>query len=251
MLLHFIWIQGSREFGSGERASILSALRNTSYFVVLHTNMEGSTGIEHERFSVSREEFHTTIEGVKLSMANVSDYYRIKILGEQGGMYSDLDMLWVKEVDVSGGLVACYENPSYRTISNAWIYSEAGRFTGLLEIFRTTIRGLFEKGITDVSTNHKYHGLLFYNTRDFLRMHCDTVLPKHCFYKNGWRRIARAFRRAGIPFLHSEDVPVSSTVDALNFDGICAFHFWNSFFPFESLMRLPEIASKFNFLQIF
>lgn len=260
-VLHFIWINGSRDFGIGEYASILSALRNTSYGVVLHTNLKPTTiktkynpyKFKDSRFSIHYQEFETVIDGVHLRMANVSDIYRILFLYEFGGMYSDLDILWVKDIDLDlrkHKIVAGYENPSYNTISNAWIGCQKhyGPIKSLLNEFHEAIRALKAKGIMDITSpeqHAKYHTLLFYITRDFLRAKCDAVLPRAALFKNGWRRIARAFRKARIPFYHEEMIPPSTTDDELNFEGISGFHHWNNFFPFERLIKLPAVKKAY------
>jgi len=259
-VLHFIWINGSKDFGLGEYASIQSALLNTSYDVVLHTNLKRTTikgkynpySIRESRFSIAQQEFETKIDGVQLRLANVSDFYRIQFLYEYGGMYSDLDILWLKDIDIDlkkHKILAGWENPSYKTITNAWIGCEK-RYAPLKELlaeFRETLRSLKAKGITDVTGDekHKYHVLFFYQTRDFLRKHCDTVIPRAALFKNGWRRIARAFRKARIPFLHEDQIPPSATDDKLNFEDVSGFHYWNSFFPFERLIRLPAVKEAF------
>jgi len=258
--LHFIWINGSRDFGAGEYASLLSALLYTSYDVVLHTNLKPRTikgkynpyKFKDSRFSVHYLEFETVIDGVKLRLANVSDIYRILILYEFGGMYSDLDILWVKDIDLDlkkHKVVAGWENPTYRTITNAWIGCQKHHspLKTLLTDFHDIIRSLKAKGITDItgSDQHKYHVLLFYKTRDFLRDHCDAVIPRAALFKNGWRRIARAFRRSRIPFQHEEQIPPSTTDDELTFEGVSGFHYWNSFFPYDSLIKLPAVKRAF------
>jgi hypothetical protein len=262
-VLHFIWINGSRDFGAGEYASILSALLNTSYDVVLHTDLKPRSiktkynpyKLKDSRFSIHYQVFETVIDGVRLRLANVSDIYRILFLYEFGGMYSDLDILWVKDVELDlrkHKVVAGWENPTYKTITNAWIGCQKhyGPLKALLTQFHEAIRALKTKGITDITgpDQHKYHVLLFYMTRDFLKGNCDAVIPKAALFKNGWRRIARAFRKSRIPFLHEEQIPPSTTDDDLNFDGICGFHYWNSFFPFESLIKLPAVKAAFSTL---
>jgi hypothetical protein len=256
--LHFIWT--GRAFGRGEYAALLSALWNTSYEVVLHTDLEASGAphdpfsIEHERLTVKKRQFPRSIEGVLLREANISDYVRLEILFEEGGMYSDLDILWLQEVDFDHAqrLVASWENPSYRTASNAWMAMERGHeaVPRTLEACRRALQALRAKGITDVTTtrHRRKHLLFFYICRDFLREHCDAILPKRTFFSNGWRRIARAFKRHDLRFPEERRLHVGSTEDDLKFDGITGFHYFHSFFPFDALASLPPVAEKFRVL---
>ena len=227
---------------------------------MLHTDLKPTTikskynpyKLKDSRFKIHHQAFQTTVEGVKLRMANVSDIYRILFLYEYGGMYSDLDILWVKDIDIDlkkHKMIAGWENPTYRTVTNAWIGCQKHYppLKTLIDQFHDAVKSLKATGLNNItgSDYHKHHTLLFYLTRDFLREHCDMIMPKATLFKNGWRKIARAFRQSHIPFLHEEQIPPSHTEDALNFDGISGFHFWNSFFPFERLVKLPAVKEKF------
>lgn len=262
-ILHFVWInQGSADFGEGEYASLLSAIMNTSYEIYLHTDLKKSSikggcnpySLKHARFRIVHHDISTTIEGVKLRMANVSDIYRILILHAYGGMYSDLDMLWKKNVDVDLKkltMLAGWENPSYKLTSNAFIGCREGYppLLTLVEDFLKIIEKLRLKGVYDVTgpdPTHKFHIMFLKVTQKFVKEHCTLILPKQYFFKNGFRRIARVFRKMRMSFRNQESISQSQTEDCLDFAGITAFHYYNDFFPFRKLVRIPAVRREFS-----
>ena len=264
--LHFIWIQGDsgKRFDYGEYLSVVSALLNTTYEVYLHTNLIVAPSnpydphkITHSRFHIKHHYMPTEIHGVKARMANLSDIWRIKTLQEYGGIYSDLDIIWFKNLELGvippgPVFVSAFENPSYKTAANALLVAEPGYapFTGLLEEFDNIFRGLSARGITDLTVNPpaglpKYHTLLWKVTGDFSKANASLMLGKHPFYKNGWRRIGRCLRRAGVTLKPIVDVDaLGDTNDRLQLDGITGFHYYATLFDIEQLLELPDFREK-------
>ena len=260
-ILHFIWIRGDRDFGKGEFLSVCSALCNTTYDVVLHTDQADNGTpynpwqIQHPRFRIRPTVFPRDICGVKARMANLSDIWRIRILHEMGGYYSDLDFIWFHDFDISEScqFVSAYENPTYRTVANAWMGAVPGfePLTELLLKFEAVFESLAQRGITDLTTVTnaeaglpKHHLLLWRITGDFCKSHAE-ILPRKQFYRNGWRRIGRVLRRAGIPL--KQTVPtklLGETNDLLKLDDITGFHFYATFYDIEQLLELPDFAAK-------
>lgn len=264
-ILHFIWVQGesSRQPGYGEYLSVMSALKNTSYQVYYHTNLASSdnpydpTKIVHPRFHLKQQEIPLTIHGVKARMANISDIWRIKVLHEFGGIYSDLDIIWFKDAHQLFGptnpeFVSAYENPSYKTAANAFLAAVPGYspFGELLASFDNIFRELAERGVTDLTIDPpaglpKYHTLLWRPTGEFSKAHAGLILGKFPFYRNGWRRIGRCLRRGGVALKPIVDQSLlGDTNDRLQLDDITGFHYYATLYDIEQLLELPDFREK-------
>jgi len=280
-VIHFIWINKTQDFDAGEYASVLSALMNTSYKVVLHTNL-GPHDLKSKynpykllsswrtRFKINQMKFEDTFEGVKARMANISDIYRILLLYKYGGMYSDLDMFWFKDLklddDDSGkkrdhrassedgsdplrshNYIVAWENPSYKTVQNAWMAMAKGfkPAAKLLEDFRESFRKLAAKGRTDISTSKdlKDHMLLYHPTSAFAKSESDLIIGKKYFFKNGWRRFGRAMTRLKLP-MRFNNRDYGSTKDDIQVDDVVGIHYGNYLYPYESVIRIPAIREK-------
>ena len=199
-LLHFIWIKG-RPFSQRESLCLKSALKNTPYQIILHTNLEpGDAGeycpysLQHPRFTLNYNQFSLDIRGIKVRPATLSDILRIQILQEHGGIYSDMDMLWLQPFPIpldTVSLVAPWENQSYKIVTNCMIASEKGyNFTPLLQEYDNILDSLKKKGITKVDGDTlKDHLTLFKATSLFLRTHADVLLKRCHFGKNTWKTI--------------------------------------------------------------
>ena len=221
-LLHFIWIQ-KKCFGRQEYLCLASALKNTKYRVILHTNLlAGEAGkycpyaLVSDRFSIDYQSYSLVYRGVLLRAATLSDILRIKILQEQGGIYSDLDMLWFKPLPTWvrwQKLVGIWQNQSYKILTNAIIISRQGYdFDPLLKSFDHIIDSYRQKGILDLSGDSlKEHLTLFKATGDFMKQRANFILKARFFMKNNWRKI--------YGFLTG-----SLSADKLKFDDICGFH---------------------------
>lgn len=260
--LHFIWIQDERPWGYGEWISVLSALKNTTYRVLLHTNLEPNDPrtpanidpykIVHQRFMIVQRPFQMTIEGVRARPANVSDLERVRLMYTEGGIYSDLDIWWVRDLDLFGLPLpaAAYENPAYRTVANAFLASEPG-WPGWKELEQQMLdvfRALAAKGVIDLRGNPggrlnvKHHALLWKLTGDFLKSHGATLLGKRHFYKNGWRRIGRAIHRS-MPSepLRVDLAALGETVDAVDLSGITGFHYYAGLYDYNQVMLITPL----------
>lgn len=199
-ILHFIWIKG-RQFQYREYLCLKSALKNTPYHIFLHTDLEpGDAGIycpyslSHDRFTLIYCCFSLMYRGIKIRPATLSDIYRIQILQEHGGIYSDLDMLWLKEFPVSLEdfcLVAPWENQSYKIVTNCVIAAEKGYdFSLLLKEYDLIFDSLIKKNIQSIDGDTlKHHLTLFKTTSEFLKTNADVLLKRYHFGKNTWKTI--------------------------------------------------------------
>lgn len=119
--IHFIWIGGG-VFKDSYTYGIRSAQLNTRCQIFLHTD---NPNIQIEGVTVKLIE----APDIKVScLAHLSDIIRCDILYEEGGIYSDLDVIWLrnpfeffKEKFVIG-----YSNESYKILLNAVMLSEQG-----------------------------------------------------------------------------------------------------------------------------
>ena len=267
MLVHTIWIQdpeSARRFGLGEWLSIVSLLKNTSYRCVLHTNLEADPAnpycpyrITHERFFINQRPYDMKICGVRARPANISDMERIRLLYTSGGMYADLDIWWLQDMDLSctGPIVTAYENPSYKTVANAFIVAKEASwppFLKLLDLMHGRFAALAARGITDlrgdpVSGLSKNHTLLWKLTGDFLKEQGASVLGRVHFYKNGWRRIGRELLRNGVPLNPVVDQELlGKTADTLSLEGIAGFHYYAGLFTAGQVLSVPKIRDAFQ-----
>lgn len=270
-LLHFIWIQGDRPFGKGEWLSLMSALKNTRYQVRLHTDMTPADvkeydplSLRHSRYEVVRHLMSHEIHGVKARMANLSDIWRIKLLHEYGGIYSDLDIIWLREVEwgpFDYRLVTAYEVPSYKTVTNAFIAAAPGhpRLEELLKMLDDVFVGLAAKGVTDLRTDpprglSKNHTLLWKTTGEFMKKHADHILPHRHFYKNGWRRIGRALRDLGVALNPQVDLGAGSKSGGdwsaeINMSGITGFHYYAALYDYDQIAQLAPLKPHLGWIE--
>jgi len=263
--VHMIWIQDSRAFSIGEWCSLLSVLKNTEYNLVLHTNLSPGQAapfdpysITHDRFSIEPREFEMVVEGVRARPANISDMERIRILYERGGIYSDMDIIWLREIDLSGcgPVVTAYENPSYKTVANAFIVAPPGwePFKTLLDDMRQRFIALRCRNILDITGDppvglSKNHTLLWKLTGDVMKANGATILGKSHFYKNGWRRIGREVsRRGGVLGPRVDPALLGTTADRVSLDGIVGFHYYAGLFQIHQLLIIPCVRSTIEAL---
>ena len=221
-LLHFIWIQ-KKPFGYQEYICLKSALKNTQYQIFLHTNLKpGEAGlycpyaIQNPRFILDYQPYSLEYRGVTLRAATLSDILRIQILQTYGGIYSDLDMLWLNPIpfDLSSvSLLATWENQSYKILTNSVLASCPGyNFSELLNQFHAILDSFRKKNIVNLSGETlKEHLTLFKPTGDFFKEKADLLLKKKYFQKNNWRTLWK--------FLHNE-IPEEKIV----LHGICGIH---------------------------
>lgn len=222
LLLHFIWIQ-NRSFGRVEYLCIKSVLKNTPYDVILHTNLKpGEAGIfcpyniSSNRFSIDFQNYVCEYKGIQIRPATLSDILRIRILQEQGGIYSDLDILWLNPIPkefMKNTLLGVWQNQSYKILTNYIIACQPGYdFSKLLNEFDSIFDVLIQKNIKDITGDTlKEHLTLFKSTGTFLQNNATIILKKKYFGKNNWRVIYR--------FLQNQ-IPESDIV----LENICGIH---------------------------
>jgi len=119
--VHFIWVGGG-EWKSKYTYGIYSVLKNTTMKPVLHTDDKTITldGIEIRH--IEDEYKNITFSCV----AHKADIVRCDILYKEGGIYSDLDVIWLRNPTehFKKQLVIGYSNKQYRILCNAIIMAE-------------------------------------------------------------------------------------------------------------------------------
>jgi len=118
--VHFIWLGAwKKEFEYG----IQSVLKNTTMKPILHTNEDiHIEGVETRNLENIYEGISTTC------VAHRCDIMRLDILYKYGGIYSDLDVIWLRNPTeyFNKKVVIGYTNKSYKILCNAVLMSEAG-----------------------------------------------------------------------------------------------------------------------------
>lgn len=259
MLLHFIWINRSLPFGEGEYVCLLSALKNTSYDIRLHTNLKPDTIKEwnpyellikwKDRFDIiyTPEYAEETFRGGKLRINWITDIDRVRILHQYGGMYSDLDIVWFNDVPKDQieniDFALSWENKSYLVAQDAWMFMTKGNEAGLriLEEVDATIARIKDKPEKLTSKKIRDYLTFFYILGDYAKKNNLPILSRNLFFKNSWRRTGRALRRLNLPTKNNEQV-FGNTNDKISFSGSCGFHYGSSLFPWSSIKMLPELS---------
>lgn len=154
-VVHFLWITVDKSPSEQHLLGIKTAVANTTMKVILHTNdrtIAPMRGVE-----IRYREFETTIKGISLDqtptmiteglcasrIAHLSDIYRLDILYEEGGIYSDMDVLWLRNPWEfwDKRIVIGYTNKAYKILTNSVLMSRAKEEalldykTWLLEIY--------------------------------------------------------------------------------------------------------------------
>jgi hypothetical protein len=238
-LMHFIWIN-RRNFGEGEYVSVMSAILNTSYKVVLHTDIKPNQikgkydpyKIEqkHDKFRIEHQTFpeDSTIQGVLLPVALISDVYRINILQKWGGMYSDLDILWLEDlpVDLSKiDLIGTYDLESYRHLTNSFMGCAKGYkpFKELNTLTMDLLKHEYERGNRDMREGKTNYFRIYKLQCGFIKERADFILPQRIINKNTHARIGRVIKGE----------------DKLRLTDIYAFNWYNSMYKFEDVKKMP------------
>ena len=136
-VLHFIWVSLGEDMSDLFKLCILSAVLTTKCKVVVHTDDPSFTlpGVE-----TRLREFPTTINGHAFDnteelghfsgkrVSHLKDVVRLQILQEEGGIYSDLDVLWLRHPWhlLTKTVVLGYQNNAYKTLCNAVMMAEPG-----------------------------------------------------------------------------------------------------------------------------
>ena len=236
-ILHFIWIN-RRDFGEGEYTSLMSAIKNTSYNVVLHTDIEPSQidspynpyNIVSDKLRIEKHTFpeDSKIEGVLLPVALISDVYRVQILYDQGGMYSDLDILWLKDLPIDLGtidLIGTYDLQSYKHLTNSFMGC-AQHYEPFKELDKLTLellRAEYARGNKDMRKGKTNYFRLYKLQCPFIKERAGHILPQRIINKNTHARIGRVIRRE----------------DKLYLNDIYAFNWYNSLYEFKDVKEMP------------
>lgn len=124
-VVHFVWLywDGGKEWNKSFEYGILSVLNNTTMKPVLHTNADiHIEGVETRNLENAYDNKLFTCP------AHKADVIRLDILYKHGGIYSDLDVIWLRNpTEYFNKKVAIgYTNKSYKILCNAVMLSEAG-----------------------------------------------------------------------------------------------------------------------------
>jgi hypothetical protein len=119
-IIHFIWL--GDDFKESYKYAVRSAQLNTTCKIVLHTNNRALdiSGVEMR---------YIDAPDIKVScLAHLSDIIRCDILFKEGGIYSDLDVIWLRNPWelFDKKVVIGYSNQSYKILCNAVLMSEKG-----------------------------------------------------------------------------------------------------------------------------
>lgn len=266
--LHYIWI-AKREFGEGEHTAIVSAIKNTSYEVYLHTNLKQTSiksqwnpyKIKSGRFHIKYEDFPDEIEGVKLRPANISDVYRVMIVHNYGGFYSDLDIILFKDFEpriynysmiVNGVGLGVYHTPD-----NAFFGAEKGhkRLKELANLLDDGLAKKAEKGITDMTEGSKNYFFTYILMTRFFKEYADYILPQKLLQPVPNRTLVRAVHRAGFNIsIVAENISEILKVkghDKIKFGPeTVGFNWWASAIKYSWLKSLPVVKEKLEELNL-
>ena len=134
-VIHFIWCNyDSAGMPELFQNCITSAVRNTNCKVVLHTDLNITLpGVE-----IRNRVFDYKIKDIEYNPAEVveqgkrishfKDIYRLQVLLEEGGIYSDCDTLWLKNPWslLTKKCFIGFQTKSYKVLCNAIIGAEKG-----------------------------------------------------------------------------------------------------------------------------
>jgi hypothetical protein len=171
-----------------------------------------------------------TIEGVKLPVALVSDIYRVNILYRHGGLYSDLDILWLKDIptDLSGAdlnLIGTYDLQSYKHLTNSFMGCayEYAPFKELNELTLALLRSEYERGNRDMRKGKTNYFRIYKLQCAFIKERASEILPQRIINKNTHARIGRVIKGE----------------DKLYMKDIHAFNWYNSMYDFKDVKEMP------------
>jgi hypothetical protein len=267
--LHYIWI-AKRDFNEGEFTSIKSAIENTSFDVYLHTNLKrNSVGskfnpykIKHSRFHIVPTEFPEEIEGVKLRPANISDIFRIIIIHNSGGFYSDLDIILFKDFEPSvfnhSLVVNGIGTGVYHVPDNAFIGAEKGHpaLKALSEELEEKLAKRAERGKTDMTEKDSDYFYTYYIMRDFLKKKADYIFPSIMLQPVPFRTLGRAVLRSGkelrnLLVMKKSELTSIKGRDTVKFtDEAYGFNWFAGAFKWETIKGLPAVKDKLEELNL-
>ena len=134
-VIHFIWIALGEQLSELQKLGILSAVKNTNCRVILHTD---DPSIQLPGVELRIRTFPTHINGKVFNkdedvnhvwgkrVSHLKDVIRLEILYEEGGIYSDLDVLWMRHPwrFLDNKVVIAYQTKAYKTLCNAVMMAE-------------------------------------------------------------------------------------------------------------------------------
>lgn len=134
-VIHFIWVSLGETLPDLYKLCILSAVISTKCKVVLHTDdptialPQVETRLRHFPQKINNVAFDPNEDvhhkqGSRVS--HLKDIVRLEILYSEGGIYSDLDMIWLRHpwFHLQKKVVMGYQTKGYKTLCNAVIFSE-------------------------------------------------------------------------------------------------------------------------------
>ena len=133
-ILHFLWISITTADTPNENLlrNIKIALLNTTFDIYIHSNIEFDYP-KSPRVRFFKREFDLAVGGVPFTeckkfkrIAHIADIYRLDILYEYGGVYSDWDVVWLRNPweYLDHQLVIGYTNKAYKILCNAVMMAE-------------------------------------------------------------------------------------------------------------------------------
>lgn len=138
-VIHFIWISAGEHPTDEQLFGVKTAVLNTTCKVILHTDdatIDKIPGVE-----IRKREFPTEINGVPFNpddkieyagdarrVSHVKDIVRLEILYKEGGVYSDLDVLWLRNPWEfwDKRVVIGFTNKGYKILANAVMMARPG-----------------------------------------------------------------------------------------------------------------------------
>lgn len=136
-IIHFIWISAGEHPTEDQLLGVRSAVLNTTCRVILHTDDTSIKPIEG--VEIRKRKFPTEINGIPFNpddkiqydgqakrVSHLKDIIRLEILYDEGGIYSDLDVVWLRNPWEywDKKVVIGFSNKSYKILANAIIMSE-------------------------------------------------------------------------------------------------------------------------------
>jgi hypothetical protein len=128
-VLHFIWVGRGNPLPDLYALTLKAAVKNTSLKVILHTDAADTVVCDGVELRVRTFDFtynDHTFNPEKDKMAHVVDIIRLGILYEEGGIYSDLDVIWLKNPWhlLHHSCFIGFENKAYKRLCNAVMGAE-------------------------------------------------------------------------------------------------------------------------------
>jgi hypothetical protein len=136
-IIHFIWIYAGQHPTEDHLFAVKTAVLNTTCKIVLHTDdktIKPIPGVE-----IRYRTFDKNIKGITFDadekieykgeakrVAHISDIVRCEILYEEGGIYSDMDVFWLRNpIEFwDKKVVIGFTNQGYKILANSVIMAE-------------------------------------------------------------------------------------------------------------------------------